>query len=123
MKILKPLMIGAVLLGSVFVGNGFAGAIKKCENIQISKIHIEGERDDSQVGSNVSNMVVLETRTDVCDGFRLFYIRLKNPSYSAMLTTILNAKNTATELDLYYDVDSSIEGATGWREIDIVVLN
>ncbi|MGL1903200.1 MAG: hypothetical protein OCC49_13750 [Fibrobacterales bacterium] len=122
MKMLKQMMISALLLGSVFVGKGFAGEIKKCANIQIKNLYVEGARDDGLYGKDAANKIVI-TIAEACDGFTNFYVPLNEPAYGAMLTVILNAKNTTSNMSFWYDIDSGLSNISNWREIDLVGID
>ncbi|MGL1934360.1 MAG: hypothetical protein OCD01_05050 [Fibrobacterales bacterium] len=121
MKMLKQIMIGAVLLASVFAGNAFAGDISTCVDVQIKNLIVEGDRDDGATGADVSNKILLIPK-NTCNTNTVFYINLKETSYSAMFTLLLNAKNSGAALDITYDVDSALPSLSTWREIKVVNL-
>ncbi|MGL1934361.1 MAG: hypothetical protein OCD01_05055 [Fibrobacterales bacterium] len=107
MKMFKNLMISAVLLGTVFSSNSFAETIL-CDKVEIKQIFAIGERDDSVSGATQENKLLVEPVTQ-CGDKVYFYIPFNSPSYSSMLTLILNAQNSGKTLKVLLNTNDATE--------------
>ncbi|MGL1934368.1 MAG: hypothetical protein OCD01_05090 [Fibrobacterales bacterium] len=97
MKILKQMMVGAVLLASVFAGNAFAVGEIMCENVQVKNLYVQGSRTDYP---SHANRILIRPVTQ-CGANPYLFMHLNKPEYSAILTLILNSQNTGKRLDFY----------------------
>ncbi|MGL1903199.1 MAG: hypothetical protein OCC49_13745 [Fibrobacterales bacterium] len=119
MKMLKQMMISVVLIASVFAGNSFAGNLKQCPNLQIDHLISYGDRDDLPHGPDVSNKIALIPKTS-CYGVDVLYLSLSDISYSAMLTMLMSAKNSARSITISYDEDSGLPTLPTWKLIKVI---
>ncbi|MGL1934367.1 MAG: hypothetical protein OCD01_05085 [Fibrobacterales bacterium] len=118
MKMLKQMMVGAVLLVSVFAGNAFSNPVLSCANVEVKDLYANGTRYD--IGAIDQTNTILVTPRVPCGKKPNFYIAYNNPGYSSMLTLILNAMNTGTKLVIYINDDG--EGIPHATEIVSVRL-
>ncbi len=110
---LKQIMVGAVLLASVFAGNAFSSTLHVCDNVEIKDLYANGNRYD--VDGKLYAKTIVVTPRELCGNKPHFYIGYDNPGYSAMLTLMLNAMNTGTKMNIYINNDGA--GIPGASEI------
>ncbi len=106
---LKQLMIGALLLTSVFASNSFAEEGSYCADVTIDVIYASGNRS----GDYAAHTQKLIIRTTVlCNNSTFLYVDFNNPAYSSMLTLIMNAQNTGKKLGFFVKKDEKFVGSS-----------
>ncbi|MGL1903205.1 MAG: hypothetical protein OCC49_13775 [Fibrobacterales bacterium] len=116
MKNIQQLIISAVLLGSLFPGNSFAEKMW-CNDVEIMNIYATGNRDDTY--ESHSQKLIVEPKVK-CGINQYFFVEYNNPSYSSMLTLILNAKNTGGTISVLVDNVSNDENTLRSAEIQVI---
>ncbi len=116
MKMIKKLMVVLTLVGSVCVGNSFAGSTVRCADRTLASVNVTATNAQY---AHASHTIVF-TFVEECQGSIYAAISTENGSANYILSTALIALQSKQKIDYYMNTSTVLP--SGFNELSSIVI-